>query len=510
MDSLRGNLGGYDTLEDTLEDEGTDHAPPPEIGTDERRMQVRAYNYWASLLQDRSFPNVDDIDFDLLPDFGPHGVLLDFSSGGKNPAITFLGDKLARECGVNEEVIERLEDVPSRSLLSRITDHYMQILANQAPIGFEAEFVNAQGQTILYRGILLPLSGDDESIDFIFGVINWKELADASEAEELLLEIDQALQNSETYDLSAEEEIGEDEDRDGDGDGDEYYEEDEVEDDSRYASLFPRMPAASPPMDNWADGPGADVLANDASAAQPAASSPADDDLPRPSFTLDDPEEEQATASEPPLVGSPEQEEATLTSCLQSARQLAAMARHSEERTRNALYDAISRAYDFSLAADESPEEFAAMVENAGLETQERAPLTPLVKLVFGKHYDKTRLTEYATAIAHARRKGLERDRFGDFLRDTNGGLKAIVAEERRLRRLESGKPTASEKHGPRPAIAKKLRALDAQSLNAVATHGEEFALVIVRRTEEGEVVVLGEVPEDAALVEKAARMLLG
>ena len=31
-----------------------------------------------------------------------------------------------------------LSDVPPRSLLSRITDHYLQIMANQAPIGFEA------------------------------------------------------------------------------------------------------------------------------------------------------------------------------------------------------------------------------------------------------------------------------------------------------------------------------------------------------------------------------------
>lgn len=53
----------------------------------------------------------------------------------------------------------------------------MQILANQAPIGFEAEFVNQRGSTILYRGILLPFSSDDHAIDFN-GVINWKELAD--------------------------------------------------------------------------------------------------------------------------------------------------------------------------------------------------------------------------------------------------------------------------------------------------------------------------------------------
>ena len=198
MDTLRGQFGSFD--DDTRDDDfGEDdigrEAPPSPVGQDERRMQVRAYNHWASLLQDRNFPAIEDLDFDALPDFGPHSVLLDFTSGVENPAIQYLGAELAVECG-SDGPIRALDDVPSRSLLSRITDHYMQILANQAPIGFEAEFVNQNGATTLYRGILLPFSSDDDTIDFIYGVINWKEVADQLTTDELLLEVDQALDDS--------------------------------------------------------------------------------------------------------------------------------------------------------------------------------------------------------------------------------------------------------------------------------------------------------------------------
>ncbi len=158
-------------------------------------MQVRAYNHWASLLEDRNFPAVDHLEPDNLPDFGPYSVLLDFTGGIENPGITYLGGELAKECDISTSDLKTLADVPSRSLLSRITDHYMQILANQAPIGFEAEFVNQRGSTILYRGILLPFSTDDEAIDFIYGVINWKELADQHTSDELLLQVDQALES---------------------------------------------------------------------------------------------------------------------------------------------------------------------------------------------------------------------------------------------------------------------------------------------------------------------------
>ena len=152
---------------------------PPEIGVDERRMHVRAYNYWVSLLKGRAFPSIEDVEPENLADFGPHSVLLDFSDNENDPRIAFLGGALKVECGL-EAGLDRISQVPSRSLLSRLTDHYLQIIANCAPIGFEAEFVGQRGGNTCYRGILMPLSSDGEAIDFIYGVINWKEMADSS------------------------------------------------------------------------------------------------------------------------------------------------------------------------------------------------------------------------------------------------------------------------------------------------------------------------------------------
>ncbi|MFV1202186.1 hypothetical protein QML15_27460, partial [Klebsiella pneumoniae] len=136
------------------------------IGSDERRMHVRAYNHWVSLLQGRPYPSIEDLNPGNIADFGPHSVLLDFSKGIENPAIRYLGASLREECGVTSD-ITHVGEVPSRSLLSRLTDHYLQIIANRAPIGFEAEFVGQRGHNTLYRGILMPFSSDADTIDFI-------------------------------------------------------------------------------------------------------------------------------------------------------------------------------------------------------------------------------------------------------------------------------------------------------------------------------------------------------
>src|SRR5690606_38030047 len=151
---------------------------------------------------------------------------------------------------------------------------------------------------------------------------------------------------------------------------------------------------------------------------------------------------------------------------------------------------------------------FDELVADSGLTMQDRAPMTPVVKLVFGADYDKTRLTEYAAALTHAYRLGLPRGTLGRFLGEAEGGLKGVVKAERRLRREEAGK--AVEPLGaPRQALAKKLRALPSQPLEAIAPDGSEFALVMIHRTESGDVVSLGEVPEDVALLERAARRLV-
>ncbi|WP_128891374.1 hypothetical protein [Erythrobacter sp. HKB08] len=640
MDTLRGNFGSYDSADDERdwdsgEDETGREPPPAAIGSDERRMQVRAYNHWASLLEDRAFPSIEDLDPESLPDFGPYSVLLDFTAGIEDPAIQYLGETLAEECGTDVE-ISQLSDVPSRSLLSRITDHYMQILANQAPIGFEAEFVNQREATILYRGILLPYSSDGETIDFIYGVINWKEMADQMTTDELLLEIDQALDEAPVEDAplpsAAEEDVGDDW---ADGPGSSFG-ADEISDiasppsEEETDSAFP-APAfgvsagdfaandeefAAEDDDDWAivdpnEEPGDDLTEDGIPDDELAAD---DEDVvsrlssliqPRTNVTIDwdDEDEEEPTitaapgsplmqkkqalppleesdfetqdyaadepveqaveepaeetvepfdlveefeeapavediaedifedlAEEPvaeevefdanafaddvaeeetPVVSIDETSDATgLYDCLAEARELAQAARNSEDRTRSALYAAVGRAYDVSLAAEEDPEEFAELVEENGLTVQDRAPMTPVVKLVFGADYDKTRLAEYATVLAHARRNDVGRGELAGYLASAEGGLKGVVQAERRLRREEQGKEV-DPVDAVRPSLARQLRKIEGTGFDAIDPQGEEFGVVMIRRLTTGEIVVLGEVSDAVKLVEKVGREVL-
>jgi len=398
-------------------------APPADvvaaIGTDERRMHVRAYNYWVSLLDGRDFPSIEDLEPGDVTDFSDHSVLLDFTCGRDNPAIPFIGAAIRDECELDDDV-RMISDVPSRSLLSRLTDHYMQIIANRAPVGFEAEFMTQRGDTICYRGILMPFSSDGDMIDFIYGVINWKK------------------------------------------------------NDEHLAELPAQVPALAP------------------------------EQLPAVEFALDEPEEFAPVEPEEFAPVEPEEfapvelnGDAGLADRLFAARESAEAVKAGEGRTRAALYAALAHAYDFALASRDNPEDYEELLADSGVKAQARAPMTPVVKLVFGIDYDKARLTEFAAALSFADRSAVAAGGFSDFISGQQGGLKALVAAERQARRPEAKVDDRSEQ------ARAKLRSVAPLSLDDL---GEgEFCLVVTRRTADGRHEPVALVSDDA-LLDRAIR----
>ncbi len=395
------------------------HDRPPEIGNDERRMHVRAYNFWVSLLGGRAYPSADDLAPERLADFGPHSVLLDFGSDVADPTIAYLGETLRLECSVGRD-LRTIADVPARSLLSRLTDHYLQILANRAPIGFEAEFVGQRGNPTMYRGILMPFSSDGATIDFVYGVINWKELAEPDVAAALIVEVEQAM------------------------------------------GAIPQVPV-------WADGPGAGFLA--------------------------DPEDAIVVETAADL-------DLDLAGRLAAARALAEAAQGASLRSRSALYRALGLAHDFALAADARGADYAALLADAGIKVQARAPMTAIVRLVFGTGIDKARATEFAAALAYARRIALPAGSFADYVEGQHGGLKALVAAERDARRPAETVPGHAE-------IARAaLRRAPAVGHLDLAGGAGEFVLLLARRDPAGGLAVIAPVPDESALLARAIRKI--
>jgi hypothetical protein len=286
----------------------------------------------------------------------------------------------------------------------------------------------------------MPFSSDGDRIDFIYGVINWKEVADTATVTGIATE----------------------------------------------AKRVAGAAAAAEASPVWADGPNSapDSQVYDSSAA-----------LIDESLELGIGYQDAEIAGQGSLPLDPE---AGLADRLCAARETAEAVKSADVRSRLALYRALGHAYDFALAAEQAPEDYAEILDDAGVRAQARAPMTPVVKLIFGVDYDKTRLTEFAAALTYGKRETVPAGELPRYLERFSGGLKGVVQAERKARRPQSTEPSVDP--------TETLRGAEPLAYLDLDVPGEaEFVLLVARRDPNGTLAVLAPL-SDRALVDRALR----
>lgn len=126
--------------------------------------------------------------------------------------------------------------------------------------------------------------------------------------------------------------------------------------------------------------------------------------------------------------------------------------------------------------------------------------MTAVVKLVFGRDYDKTRLAEYALVLDHALGEGLPRGTLADLILVQVGGLKGMV------------KAIRAQRHGlceDRPArlvraVGRLSKALAAVP-EALPFDDNGLALVVARREADGSITLVAGLSLEEKIAQKAA-----
>lgn len=145
---------------------------PVEYKGQEKRITFQLYNCWFGLTSDYDIPPLKSLSPEDIVDYKNNLVLIDLRDPDNEPTLQVIGQLLNED--IDQDLsMKSISEIPRRTLLSRVTDHYMEVLGNKSPISFDAEFKNKYGKIILYRCVLLPFSDDGEHINFILGAIRW-------------------------------------------------------------------------------------------------------------------------------------------------------------------------------------------------------------------------------------------------------------------------------------------------------------------------------------------------
>ncbi|MEO9130522.1 MAG: hypothetical protein ABI240_04875, partial [Sphingomonas sp.] len=302
-------------------------------------------------------------------------------------------------------------------------------------------------------------------IDFIYGVINWKELVDAETQAKLDDEVDASVRTA------------------------------------------PKLVVAAPA---WADGPSAVLDAShdeidhedapDDEASAHTDFEGEDDDFHILNEMHGDVHDGDGPSAE--LIAAISRPAGSLTDQLMLAQQTAAAVRAADSRTRTTLYRALARAHDFAAAADADPAAYEALLDHANITLQLRAPMTPIVKLVFGADYDKTRLTEYATVLSHARRIGVATGALHDFLENYEGGIKGVVKAERAAK-------LRTAPHAPDPeSLAEAITEMPVLAEVMIDTDlaAGDYVVLLARVVDGGTLDVVAAIGDDATLTHRVMR----
>jgi hypothetical protein len=426
-----------------------------------QRQKLRAMMAWVKLNDGAKLPELADAQAAVPALLSPMSVVFDLEPLRDNPVISFLGRELEQ---LSEPFRAPGEQAASASslLLSLIFEQSAETISSQAPHEFAAKWQSRNGNLFSIAGFALPFSKGDYHMNQVLAAISIEELAQTTS------EPGDEADDQITSELLLEQEL-------------------EPADDPQLAEPPREVPF---------------ILVNLPSQVESVRPQKAGDaEAPRNQLQIARVE----TGQDEDIL---DLSNWSLTMRLEEARSLAAAANVSETRSHGALYAAIGSAYDLAIAASQNPQELEKILHEAKITVARRAPMTAIVKLVFGSNYDKTRVTEYSAALAHARRIGLRNGALSDLLQENEGGLKSLVQEERRLRKVEQGK-TPTLRTEPSAALAKKLRTLPALSSSELSATGDEFVLVLARRSNGGTPVLVGEIPRDLAMLERAARKLV-
>ena len=140
----------------------------------ERRLGLRLLRYWNEKRGQRAMPVENDIDPEELSTDWDFCFLLQARDVAniQDYNFTYLGENIMKA------YFDKSLDAHNQFMVGpnafRLSTHFSRVLDSKEPVMDEGEFATVQGRKVLYRQVLLPLGQEDDSVDAIFGAMNYK------------------------------------------------------------------------------------------------------------------------------------------------------------------------------------------------------------------------------------------------------------------------------------------------------------------------------------------------
>ncbi len=142
------------------------------VRQDERRLVGRALACWEEVRGERPFPDRNDFDTVFRDRLDGSIFLVAIGGSEETDHVVESDNALIEALGldpVGRKVIDVLPSATEKGLSFCRTAAELK-----KPIADVGHFTNAEGEDVYYRSVLLPLSDDQENINYLLGAFSFK------------------------------------------------------------------------------------------------------------------------------------------------------------------------------------------------------------------------------------------------------------------------------------------------------------------------------------------------
>ena len=151
---------------------------PPSLRLRERRLNMRLMAHWQGQRDGRRFASWRDIDRTEIEDIWPDCFVIAVADQ-TSPTFHYVGETIARSSGLASGVdggTPPVSAVPSETLLGAALRQLGTLFSDKTVVTDGGVFQDAVQAEFLFRSILLPLSDDQQAINFVIGGARCKDL----------------------------------------------------------------------------------------------------------------------------------------------------------------------------------------------------------------------------------------------------------------------------------------------------------------------------------------------
>lgn len=137
----------------------------------ERRLTFRLLSYWNRIRGDQDFPRFADVQADALGEVWHYCFIIGMATGDA-PNFQHFGKEL-RALFHQDYAGQALGQALQHSPLGQTIGFYEKVCQRRAPVSQASSFV-LEGCEARYRSLIVPLSTDQQEIDYLIGTANYR------------------------------------------------------------------------------------------------------------------------------------------------------------------------------------------------------------------------------------------------------------------------------------------------------------------------------------------------